>query len=62
MARNALANSQPITAAVSAHKANKTSHTTGLTKCKACNMEIEQYSWSKRQHRMIEYTLCLKCS
>ena len=58
-------NNQPIAAAVSSYKANSktvpSNHSKVMTTCKDCNKQMEQYSWSKRQNRMIECTLCLKC-
>ena len=62
MARNALAK-QPITAGVSSYK-TKAKHETKLkvkVSCKDCSADIERYVWNKRQGKMIECNLCLRC-
>lgn len=64
MARDALTK-PTVNAAISSYKSTKKSNDnkgdTTKTNCQVCKSEIDKYSWSKRQHRMVECTLCLPC-
>ena len=63
MARDALAK-HSMAAVISSYKSKKSNDNKlnkAKTTCQACKVEIDRYSWSKRQHRMIECTLCLSC-
>ena len=52
MARDAL--TKQITNASITQKSTK-------RKCRNCNIEIERFTWNKRQRKMIEVSLCLPC-
>lgn len=61
MARDALA--KQSVAGVSSYKEKQKGDQKAkiLTKCKDCNTEMEKFAWNKRQHKMIECSVCLKC-
>ena len=64
MARDALTK-QSATAAISGYKEKSGyKHTTKpntKTTCKECSVEIDKFSWSKKQGRMLECILCITC-
>ena len=69
MARDALAQQPMTSATVSSYvsvkrrdfKNQDISKHKARTKCKECDVEMDKHSWSKRQGKMIEHSLCLVC-
>ena len=64
MARDALTRQSTAAAISSSYKMQGKAETVFMTKttCKVCKTEMDKYSWSKRQNRMIECcSLCLPC-
>ena len=62
MAREALSQ-HPSVSAVSAYKNIKRNEEVSKSKtnCSECRAEMDRYSWSRRDKKMVERTLCLSC-
>jgi len=62
MAREALNRHSSTNSISSYRQKNKaTKKENQHTNCQSCNIEMDRYSWSRRQKKMIERKLCLPC-
>ena len=64
MARDALNKHSSTNASVSSYKRqnkSKDNQSSQKTKCRDCHSEMDKMTWSRREKKMIERTLCLPC-